>query len=188
VTQGWKYVDIKSQTTSIRSGPWYFVDFDGNYGNDYLLRAIISYRGGVAISNNLGVYWGTNVDSKGKTLDGSKNQTYKITFQDDAIITTRGFWSVTHYDSGFFFYGPSDDKKQYGIRGWPVSPSDPTGNPTKGLSFPISNTCVSDACIRIPPDRFTLVFRIYESTDVVLPGGGYVFPKVEACESDAPCQ
>jgi hypothetical protein len=76
----------------------------GDYGTDYFFRAVIAYAGLGANLAKDAVYPTAKTDAQGQPLDTSKNN-YVITFANkDALPPVKGFWSLTLYDSHFFFF------------------------------------------------------------------------------------
>src|SRR5262245_46300987 len=66
----------------------------GNYGSDYRTRSLVNYAGIWANNTKEVVYFKTNTDGKGQSLDGAK--TYSVTFpkgQPQGLV--RYFWSIT---------------------------------------------------------------------------------------------
>jgi len=172
-------------TITVTSGNWNFLPFNGQWGvhdsASALARSIASTRLAYINSNAAAAYWTTYNDSNGQTLNGAWGATYKLVWKSsDAFVdATRGFWSVTLYDTTGFLYNPpaGTDQKQYAVRG--TAP--PSGQ------VPISNTCKSSVCIRAPPGPFFLAIRAYAPLPNVEPGGNYVFPDVVKCDCNSPC-
>lgn len=76
----------------------------GEYGTDYMFRAVIAYAGLGANLAKDAIYPTAKTDSQGQPLDTGKNN-YVITFANkDALPPVKGFWSLTLYDAQFFFY------------------------------------------------------------------------------------
>ncbi len=78
----------------------------GNYGDGYLVRAVVSQVGFGANRNEYAVYQNAKKTGKGKLLDGSIGA-YELTFAKGAAPPVNGFWSVTVYDKdGFLSENP----------------------------------------------------------------------------------
>jgi len=75
----------------------------GEYGTDYMKRAVVAAFGWPANVEQDAVYPYTTVDSKGETLNGVNN--YTITFAKGQTPPVDGFWSFTMYmiDKGWWF-------------------------------------------------------------------------------------
>jgi hypothetical protein len=75
----------------------------GHYGTDYMARAWLSAFGIPANAPKDAVYPVGLHDADGQPLDASKND-YVIRFASkDDLPPAQGFWSLTMYDSGYFF-------------------------------------------------------------------------------------
>jgi hypothetical protein len=75
----------------------------GHYGTDYMARAWLSAFGIPANAPKDAVYPVGLTDSDGQPLDASKHD-YVIHFASkDDLPPANGFWSLTMYDSGYFF-------------------------------------------------------------------------------------
>ncbi len=75
----------------------------GQYGTDYLKRAVVAAFGWPANLQADAVYPYTETDSDGQKLDGAYK--YTLTFAKDATPPVNGFWSITMYeiDQGWWF-------------------------------------------------------------------------------------
>ena len=75
----------------------------GDYGTDYVKRAVVAAFGWPANLEKDAVYPYTEVDSTGATLSGANN--YALTFAKDQTPPVDGFWSITMYeiDNGWWF-------------------------------------------------------------------------------------
>jgi hypothetical protein len=186
---GYNYVVSKwlDPSLTVTSGIWNFLPFNGQWGvqdlQTALARSIAATRLAFLNANAKAAYWVTFQDSDGNDLNGAWGATYKLVWKssDPFVDATRGFWSVTIYDTTGFLYipPPGTDQKQYAVRG--------TAPPAVGDKVPISNVCKSSTCLRAPPGKFTLAIRAYGPQANVLPGGNYVFPDVVKCDCHTPC-
>jgi len=75
----------------------------GQYGTDYLKRAVVAAFGWPANVQEDAVYPYTEVDDRGRPLVGANN--YTLTFARHSTPPVRGFWSITMYeiDQGWWF-------------------------------------------------------------------------------------
>lgn len=80
---------------------WQFSTQTGQYGTEYLQRAMITAFGLGANLPQDAVYPTSEVDSSGKPYDGANK--YTVHFDKDQLPPAEGFWSLTMYDGGFFF-------------------------------------------------------------------------------------
>lgn len=80
---------------------WTFTTRTGEYGTEYLKRAMITFYGLGANRPQDAVYPTSVTDADGKPYDGANN--YVIHFAKGQMPPVRGFWSVTMYDTQYFF-------------------------------------------------------------------------------------
>ncbi len=73
----------------------------GQYGTDYLQRALITAIGLGANRPKDAIYPTSEKDADGKEYDGNKN--YVMHFDKGQMPPVDGFWSLTMYDASFFF-------------------------------------------------------------------------------------
>lgn len=81
---------------------WAFFKPAGSYGTDYVQRAIIARLGLGANLLDDAVYPTALADITGKPFDGAGGK-YVIRFLKGQMPPARAFWSITMYDSGYFF-------------------------------------------------------------------------------------
>jgi len=80
-------------------------DTIGNYGTDYITRAVVAMIGLGALPPAEASYPNTVVDSQQRTLTGEHQ--YRIHFAADALPPVDAFWSLSMYDEqGFFIANP----------------------------------------------------------------------------------
>ena len=80
---------------------WTFTTNGGDYGKDYLQRALVT---AVGLGCNLpqdAVYPLTTVDAAGRRLSGASK--YVMRFPAGELPPVDGFWSLTMYDADYFF-------------------------------------------------------------------------------------
>jgi len=76
---------------------WTYGERDlGNFGTDYLYRAVVALGGLGALEPAEAVYVSCHVDSEGQSLDGS--QRYELTFPAGGLPPARAFWSLAMYE------------------------------------------------------------------------------------------
>jgi hypothetical protein len=80
---------------------WVFPAKTGIYGTDYLDRAVITAVGLGANRQQDAVYPTSEVDADGKPYSGANN--YVMHFDKGQMPPVNGFWSLTMYDSAYFF-------------------------------------------------------------------------------------
>jgi len=80
---------------------WIFTTKTGVYGTDYLQRALIAAIGLGANRSHDAVYPTSEVDGTGKAYDGANK--YVMHFPKGQNPPAKGFWSLTMYNSEYFF-------------------------------------------------------------------------------------
>ncbi|WP_051357467.1 DUF1254 domain-containing protein [Segniliparus rugosus] len=80
---------------------WQFTTKTGQYGVDYLQRAMITAVGLGANRPEDAVYPTSEKDADGEPYDGAGK--YVLHFDKGQLPPAEGFWSLTMYDEGFFF-------------------------------------------------------------------------------------
>ncbi|HTQ66169.1 MAG TPA: DUF1254 domain-containing protein [Puia sp.] len=77
----------------------------GNYGTNYILRALVAYAGLGANLPQDAIYPSSGIDADGNKLNGS-NQ-YILHFEKGQTPPVNAFWSLTMYDNdGYFIHNP----------------------------------------------------------------------------------
>jgi hypothetical protein len=103
------------------------------------------------------IYPSTKDDDTGALLVG-KN-TYTVHFPQGRTPPASGFWSITMYDSSYFFYPNPQNKQTVSLRDKPVF------NPDGSLDLYFSNVKPANApeanWLPAPADNFILVMRMY---------------------------
>lgn len=80
---------------------WRFITDTGQYGTDYLQRAMITAVGLGANRPQDAVYPTSETGPDGKPYDGTNK--YVLHLDKDQLPPVNGFWSLTMYDAGYFF-------------------------------------------------------------------------------------
>jgi hypothetical protein len=136
---------------------WLLTSGSGQYGTNYLWRAAMSDAGWGANLTKDAMYPTTQTDDAGAPLVG-KN-TYSVHFPKGKLPPASGFWSITMYDSSYFFYPNSQNKLTVSMRDKPVMNADGS------LDLYFSNVKPANSpeanWLPAPPDDFILVMRMY---------------------------
>lgn len=143
----------------------------GHYGTDYMARAWLSAFGIPANAPKDAVYPVGLRDADGDVLDASKHD-YVIRFASEADLPpVEGFWSLTMYDTGYFFIPNPLDRYTLSAR------TELTKNPDGSIDLYLQkdNPGPDKEANWLPaPDaRFIPMFRLYwpkESAPSVLDG------------------
>ena len=147
---------------------WLLTSGTGDYGTNYLWRAAISNYGWGANLTKDAIYPSTK-DSEGKPLVGTN--TYVVHFPKGHTPPAEGFWSITMYDTSYFFYPNPLNKQTVSMRDHPVL------NPDGSLDLYFSHDKPSKApqanWLPAPSDQFILMMRLYwprETSPSILDG------------------
>jgi hypothetical protein len=134
---------------------WLLTGGTGEYGTNYLWRAAISAIGWGANLDKDAVYPTTKVDSDGAPLVGAN--IYIVHFVKGETPPADGFWSITMYDSSYYFYPNPLNKLTVSMRDHPVL------NPDGSLDLYFSHDKPANApqanWLPAPSDQFILTMR-----------------------------
>lgn len=136
---------------------WRLTFGTGAYGTNYLWRATISAYGWGANLQQDAMYPTTKADADGAPLVGTN--TYVIHFAKGETPPVDGFWSITMYDSQYYFYPNPLDKLT-------ISPRDnPVFNADGSLDLYFSHQKPANApqanWLPAPAAEFILTMRLY---------------------------
>ncbi|TGD99441.1 DUF1254 domain-containing protein [Methylobacterium nonmethylotrophicum] len=154
------------KATGRRVNGWTFTTDGGDYGKDYLQRALVT---AVGLGCNLpqdAVYPLTTVDAAGRTLNGASK--YVMRFPAGELPPVDGFWSLTMYDADYFFVDNP-------INRYSVSPrNDLEANPDGSIDLFIQTASPGaqreSNWLPAPGGPFALMLRTYWPKDAVLNG------------------
>ena len=91
------------KTAGAVANGWDVITKTGLYGTDYLQRALITAIGLGANRPQDAVYAMDEVDQEGKPLNGANNNRYVMHFAKGETPPVNAFWSLTMYDTRYFF-------------------------------------------------------------------------------------
>jgi hypothetical protein len=136
---------------------WVFDSETGIYGTNYLNRALVTAVGLGANRIQDAIYPFSSRDAKGRDYDGSNN--YVMHFEKGQTPPVGGFWSLTMYDSQYFFVANP-------INRYSISPrQNLKPNPDGSLDLYIQNqTPGADKeanWLPAPTGKFILMLRMY---------------------------
>jgi hypothetical protein len=136
---------------------WLVTTGTGAYGTNYLWRAGVSAYGWGANLSQDAVYPSTKADSDGATLVGTN--TYVVHFAKGEMPPVDGFWSITMYDSEYYFYPNPLNKLTASLR------DHPTFNADGSLDLYFSHEKPANVqqanWLPAPADQFIVMMRMY---------------------------
>ncbi|WP_335712092.1 DUF1254 domain-containing protein [Neobacillus drentensis] len=170
-----KEIMAKSSTTlGTNNNNWFIFDSKvGNFGDDYLLRAVTAY---VALFANIpeeAMYPRATVDSTGNKLTGENK--YVIHMEKDEIPPVEGFWSISMYGADQYFVSNSLNRFAIGDRTEGLK-----YNPDGSLDIYIQNEAPSgheSNWLPAPSGDFNLMLRMYIPSKEAL-NGSYKMPRI----------
>ena len=136
---------------------WLLTSGTGEYDTNYLWRAGVSAFGWGANLTKDAIYPSTKVDSEGKPLVGAN--TYTVHFPKGKTPPADGFWSITMYDSSYFFYPNALNKLTVSMRDHPVFNTD--GSLDLYFSHDKPANAPQANWLPAPSDQFILMMRMY---------------------------
>lgn len=161
---------------------WVITKGLGDYGTDYLKRAVVAAYGWPANRENDAVYPYTEVDSEKRTLTGDNK--YTLTFPKGQTPPVKGFWSITMYeiDQGWWFVPNALNK-------FTVSPRNALKyNPDGSLTLHFQNRSPGEDrdanWLPSPKGEFILMLRMYwpKDKDPSILDGSWKVPAVQRVE------
>jgi hypothetical protein len=127
---------------------WLLTTGTGSYGTNYLWRAAVANFAWGANLTQDAIYPSIQNDDTGAPLVGSN--TYTVHFAKGEAPPAAGFWSITMYDSSYYFYPNAQNKQTLSLRDKPVF------NPDGSLDLYFSNVKPANApeanWLPAPPD------------------------------------
>ncbi len=98
-----KKIESNKPSLGVVVDGWVITKGLGDYGIDYMKRAVVAAFGWGANLQEDAVYPNTEVDSNGEALTGASK--YTLTFANGQTPPVNGFWSLTMYeiDKGWWF-------------------------------------------------------------------------------------
>lgn len=151
----------------------------GQYGTDYLKRAVVAAFGWPANLQEDAVYPYTTIDAKGETLSGANK--YTLTFAKGQTPPVNAFWSITMYmiDQGWWFVPNKLDK-------FTVSPRDhlkPNADGSITLYFQTESPGKDKEANWLPAPKgdFIPMMRMYypKTKDPSVLDGSWVPPRIQ---------
>ena len=171
-------MEAQRKASEKKNNGWILFDRVGDFGTDYLTRAIIAQIGVGANKPEEAIYPGTTHDYAGKILTGAANHVYKIHFNSGQLPPVDGFWSISMYAEDQYFIANPINRFQIGDR-TPnlVSNSDGSLDIWVSKAEPSAARGGVKNWLPAPAANFTLVMRAYIPRPSIL-NGTWKYPKV----------
>ena len=166
---------LKKQKTT--DGWLYFTKGVGNFGTDYRLRGMVNLIGPGWNRPQDAVYPLSQKDAAGDEYDGAKHN-YVIHFEKGKLPPAEAFWSLTMYDSDFFFVPNPINRYDLAQRDKLVA--NPNGSVDLYLQADSPGKEKETNWLPAPKGKFVLVMRIYSprKTPPSLLDGSWTPPSV----------
>ncbi|MBR0960057.1 DUF1254 domain-containing protein [Bradyrhizobium japonicum] len=136
---------------------WTFTTKTGIYGTDYLMRALITAIGLGANRPQDAVYPTSQKDAEGRKYNGANK--YVMRFPKGQLPPTEGFWSLTMYDSGYFFI--NNPLNRYSISAREKLKSNPDGSIDLYIQNESPGKDKESNWLPAPAGDFILMMRLY---------------------------
>lgn len=148
---------LKQQHTT--NGWLYFTEGVGNFGTDYVIRAMANLLGPGWNRPEDAVYPLSQHDTDGNDYDGSKHR-YVMRFEPGALPPAGAFWSVTLYDKEMFFVPNAINR--YGLAQRDPLVTGPDGAVELYIQAESPGGEKATNWLPAPQGPFILVMRLYE--------------------------
>jgi hypothetical protein len=160
---------------------WGFTTKTGLYGTDYLMRALVTAIGLGANRPQDAVYPTSLKDADGKAYDGSNK--YFIHFDKGQTPPTEGFWSITMYDSNYFFV--ANPINRYSISARQNLKANPDGSIDLYLQKETPGAAKEANWLPAPSGKFILMMRLYwpDESDPSILNGTWTIPAAKKAGS-----
>lgn len=136
---------------------WRFTTQTGQYGTDYLQRAMITYIGLGANRPQDAVYPTSEADTDGQPYDGANK--YTVHFDKGQFPPVDGFWSLTMYDEGYFFV--DNPLNRYTLSQRNAFVTNPDGSVDLYLQHDNPGPQKEANWLPAPAGKFNLMLRLY---------------------------
>jgi hypothetical protein len=156
---------------------WVYTTKTGLYGTDYLMRAFITAFGLGANRPQDAIYPMSTKDGEGSVYDGAGK--YVMRFPKGQLPPARGFWSLTMYDSAFFFV--ANPINRYSISARQNLKSNPDGSVDLYIQKDTPGADKESNWLPAPAGKFQLMLRLYwpNENNPSLINGSWKIPPVK---------
>jgi hypothetical protein len=136
---------------------WTFTTKTGIYGTDYLMRALVTAIGLGANRPQDAVYPTSQKDVEGRKYNGANK--YVVRFPKGQLPPAEGFWSLTMYDSSYFFV--NNPLNRYSISAREKLKSNPDGSIDLYIQNESPGKDKESNWLPAPSGDFVLMMRLY---------------------------
>jgi len=136
---------------------WGFTTKTGIYGTDYLMRALVTAIGLGANRPQDAVYPTSLKDGEGQAYDGANK--YVMRFAKGQLPPVEGFWSLTMYDSAYFFV--PNPINRYSISARQDLKANPDGSVDLYIQKDSPGADKESNWLPAPAGKFILMLRMY---------------------------
>jgi hypothetical protein len=136
---------------------WAFTTKTGLYGTDYLMRALVTAIGLGANRPQDAVYPTSQKDADGRKYSGTNK--YVMRFPKGRLPPAEGFWSLTMYDSKYFFV--NNPLNRYSISARQDLKTNPDGSTDIYIQKDSPGKDKESNWLPAPSDDFILMMRLY---------------------------
>ena len=156
---------------------WLFTTKTGNYGTDYLDRALITAIGLGANRPQDAVYPTSEMDAEGKPYSGANK--YVMHFDKGKLPPVEGFWSLTMYNRQYYFV--ENPLNRYTLSARNKLKQNADGSIDLYLQHENPGKDKESNWLPSPADKFVLMLRMYwpKETPPSLLDGTWTIPAVK---------
>lgn len=155
---------------------WNYTTKTGQYGTNYLQRALITKIGPGANLPQDTIYPISLRSGRNADYDGRAR--YTMTFPKGLLPPVQGFWSLTMYDEGLFFVANPINRYSMSVRTNPVY--EPDGSLVINIQHDSPGPARQANWLPAPAGKFHLMLRLYwpDETPPSILDGSWIIPEV----------
>jgi hypothetical protein len=156
---------------------WAYTTKTGIYGTDYLMRALVTAIGLGANRPQDAVYPTSLKNGEGRKYNGENK--YVMHFPEGQLPPAQGFWSLTMYDSSYFFV--NNPLNRYSISARQDLKSNSDGSTDLYIQKDSPGADKESNWLPAPPGDFVLMLRLYwpDESDPSIIDGSWKIPPVK---------
>jgi hypothetical protein len=156
---------------------WVFTTKGGVYGTEYLFRAICCAVGLGMNRPQDAIYPVSQKDADGRAYSGANK--YVMKFAKGQLPPAQGFWSLTMYDSGYFFV--NNPINRYSISARQQLKPNADGSVDLYIQKDSPGADKESNWLPAPPGDFILMLRMYwpDESDPSIIDGSWKIPPVK---------